>query len=117
MDEYVRNDAQRANLPTRKLLSTLLTILLFPLAPNSVVYDSVEISPHYENTGNDFYIDERELIQLPMPQQSESSTVNEPYQKKYYFNPNNLPYNLEQPPSYSARVISTGDKNSSKLSD
>ena len=52
-----------------------------------------------------------------MPHQSESSTVNEPYQKKYYFNPNNLPYNLEQPPSYSARVISPSDKTLSKLSD
>jgi hypothetical protein len=32
---------------------------------NSVVYDSVEISPHYDGTINDLYIDERELIELP----------------------------------------------------
>lgn len=40
------------------------------------------------------YIDEKFLIELPNPTQ-QSEGVNEPYQKRYYFNPNNLPYSLE----------------------
>ena len=35
----------------------------FLLAANTVVYDYVEQSPHYDNS--DPYIDERELIDLP----------------------------------------------------
>ena len=35
------------------------------LAASTVVYDSVENSPHYDNSPNDLYIDERELIDLP----------------------------------------------------
>lgn len=59
-----------------------------------IVYDSIDTSPHYENTPNDMYMDEKLLIELPNPS-SQSDGVNEPYQKRYYFNPNNLPYSLE----------------------
>lgn len=72
------------------------------LVANSVVYDCVEMSPMYDNTVNDLYIDEHELIELPPPSQSGEGTINEPYQKRYYFNPNNLPYSLEQAHNYSA---------------
>jgi hypothetical protein len=70
----------------------------------------VEISPHYDGSINDLYIDERELIELPAVNQNGEGTINEPYQKKYYFNPNNLPYSLEQAHSYSAPVRPTGEK-------
>lgn len=55
------------------------------------------------------FIDEKMLIELPNPAQ-QSDGVNEPYQKRYYFNPNNLPYSLEQSHSYSARTIPAGEK-------
>jgi hypothetical protein len=45
------------------------------------------------------YIDEKDLIELPLVAPSEG--VNEPYQKKYTFNSNNLPYSMEQPHQYS----------------
>jgi hypothetical protein len=93
IDEYVANDAERVNNPTNL----------------QIVYDSIDSSPHYENTPNDMYLDEKQLIELPNPS-SQSDGVNEPYQKRYYFNPNNLPYSLEQPHSYSARVTPAGEK-------
>jgi len=79
LDEYIQGDADRATLQ---------------LGPQSIVYDSIDASPHYEGTVNDMYIDEKFLIELPNPTQ-QSEGVNEPYQKRYYFNPNNLPYSLE----------------------
>ena len=76
-----------------------------------MVYDSIEMSPHYDNTIDDLYIDERDLIELPAPnQQSQEGQINEPYQKRYYFSPSNLPYSLEQPPSYSAKPLLPGEK-------
>jgi len=51
-EEYMSNDAERASLP---------------IPSSSVVYDSVDMSPHYDNTINDLYLDERELIELPAP--------------------------------------------------
>ena len=53
------------------------------------------MSPHYDNTPNDLYIDEKELIELPQPGQGEANQINEPYQKRYVFNASNLPYSLE----------------------
>jgi hypothetical protein len=32
-----------------------------------VVFDSVDISPFYDNTPTDMYIDEKDLIELPTP--------------------------------------------------
>jgi hypothetical protein len=52
LDEYVTADADRANLQ---------------LGPGAIVYDSIDPSPHYENTVNDMYIDEKFLIELPNP--------------------------------------------------
>lgn len=44
------------------------------------------------------YIDPTEEIELPSADaQQENGTINEPYQKKYNFNVNNLPYQLERP--------------------
>ena len=68
-----------------------------------MVYDSIENSPQYDNSINDLYLDERELIELPAPNQQGEGQINEPYQKRYYFNPMNLPYSLEQSANYSAR--------------
>lgn len=48
LDEYIENDAERAN-------SNIGT----------VVYDSVDMSPYYENTYGDLYIDEKDFIELP----------------------------------------------------
>ena len=50
------------------------------------------------------YIDERDLIELPSPYDQSNGCINEPYQKRYYFNPNNLPYNLEQSHNYGSVV-------------
>ena len=52
MDEYIVNDAERANQP---------------ITQASCVYDSVDVSPHYDGTANDLYIDEKDLIELPAP--------------------------------------------------
>lgn len=54
IDEYTAKDAERAN---------------HPIPASSIVYDSVESSPHYDNSPNDLYIDERDLIELPAPHQ------------------------------------------------
>lgn len=51
LDEYVENDAERANTNI-----------------GTVIFDSVDISPHYENTPGDMYIDEKDLIELPQQQ-------------------------------------------------
>lgn len=71
-------------------------------AATAIVYDSIELSPHYENIPGDQYIDERDLIELPAANQQDTNQINEPYQKRYNFNAMNLPYTLEQPSSYSA---------------
>jgi hypothetical protein len=62
-----------------------------------VVYDSIEPSPYYDGENSKYgpYIDERDFIELPNPSDSSNGQINEPYQKKYYFNPQNLPYTLE----------------------
>ena len=58
-----------------------------------VVYDCIEPSPFYDlEDPNDQYIDERDVIELPNPTEQSDGIINEPYQKKYQFNPNNLPY-------------------------
>lgn len=75
----------------------------------------MENSPHYDGTINDLYIDERELIELPAVNSTGEGTINEPYQKKYYFNPNNLPYSLEQPHAYSSVTRPVGEKSGSTL--
>ena len=94
-----------------------LCMCVFVLADSSqIIYDSVEMSPNYDNTPNDLYIDERELIELPQPGQGEQNQINEPYQKRYVFNAMNLPYNLEQPSSYSTRQPMPGEKNKSNES-
>lgn len=64
-----------------------------------VVYDYLEMSPYYEGENAKYgpYIDERDLIELPNPSENSNGTaINEPYQKRYTFNPQNLPYSLEQ---------------------
>jgi hypothetical protein len=48
VEEYIANDAERAN-------SNIGT----------TVYDSVDPSPHYDSTNGEYYIDDRELIELP----------------------------------------------------
>ncbi len=61
----------------------------------TVVFDSVDMSPFYENTQNDLYLDEKLLIELPTNTQLNDGNINEPYQKKYSFSPLNLPYSFE----------------------
>lgn len=61
----------------------------------TVVFDSVDISPFYDNVPGDFYIDDNFLIELPVPTSQNDGAVNEPYQKRYFFSPLNLPYSLE----------------------
>ncbi len=51
-DEYIRNDNERAITNA-----------------GTVVYDSIDVSPFYENTPGDIYIDEKDLIELPAPTQ------------------------------------------------
>ena len=52
INEYIANDAERA-------ISNIGT----------VVFDSVDQSPFYENTPGDYYIDEKDIIELPTPTQ------------------------------------------------
>ena len=80
-----------------------LTDSFLSTATHTVVYDSIETSPFYSNTAGDMYIDERELIELSSPHANSVGQIKEPYQKRYYFNPMNLPYNLEQPSNYSVK--------------
>jgi hypothetical protein len=62
-----------------------------------VVFDYVEPSPMYEGENSKFgpFIDEKDNIELPAPTEQGNGSINEPYQRRYYFNPQNLPYNLE----------------------
>ena len=70
-----------------------------------VVYDCIEPSPYYadEEAAVRPYLDEREAIELPPISDQTDGLVNEPYQKRYVFNPLSLPYQLER-----AFVQSTG---------
>ena len=89
LDEYMRSDQDR--------------IVNANGATMPVVYDYIENSCYYEGAENKAfgpYLDEKEFIELPSPYDQNSGSINEPYQKRYYFNPNNLPYNLEQSHSY-----------------
>jgi len=45
----------------------------------TVVYDSVDTSPFYENIQGDIYIDEKDLIEVPAPTQQNDGSINEPY--------------------------------------
>ncbi len=85
LEEYQKNDAERS--------SQCPTGTTFP-----VVYDYIEQSPYYEGENAKFgpYIDEKDLIELPNPTDQQNGQINEPYQKRYFFNPQNLPYSLEQ---------------------
>ena len=63
-----------------------------------MVYDYIESSSYYEGPENKQYgpyLDEKEFIELPSPYDQNSGSINEPYQNRYYFNTNNLPFNLE----------------------
>ncbi len=80
LDEYQRNDQERATAS---------------LGQYQVVYDCIEQSPFYDD--NEPYIDERDAIELPPVTEQTEGLVNEPYQKKYFFNPYNPPYQLEKP--------------------
>lgn len=85
LDEYIRNDADR-------------TINCGSNQTFQIVYDYLETSPYYEgeNAKHGPYIDERDIVELPHPQDQSNGAINEPYQKRYFFNPQNLPYSLEQ---------------------
>lgn len=48
VDEYIMNDAERANNNI-----------------GTVVFDSVDMSPFYDNSPNDLYLDEKLFIELP----------------------------------------------------
>jgi|LauGreDrversion4_2_1035121.scaffolds.fasta_scaffold77633_3 hypothetical protein len=61
-----------------------------------VVYDCIEPSPYYEDDPANPFIDERDAIELPPLTEQTEGLVNEPYQKRYIFNPLNLPYQLER---------------------
>jgi hypothetical protein len=61
-----------------------------------VIYDCIEPSPYYEDDTNNPFIDERDAIELPPLTEQTEGLVNEPYQKRYIFNPLNLPYQLER---------------------
>ena len=84
LDEYISNDQNRS--------SCISQNTTYP-----VVYDYIEQSPYYDGENSKFgpYIDEKDLIELPNPSDQSNGSINEPYQKRYYFNPTNLPYNLE----------------------
>jgi hypothetical protein len=86
LDDYIRTEADRTSSNTN-----------WP-----VVYDAIEPSPMYDGENAKFgpYMDEKDSIELPNPSEQGSGTINEPYQRRYYFNPQNLPYSLEQSHSY-----------------
>jgi hypothetical protein len=53
LDEYIRNDGERANAPPN----------LYPC-----IYDCIEMSPFYDpDDFNDQYYDDKDLIELPEP--------------------------------------------------
>ena len=73
VDEYMRNDTDRCvNCGT----------ITYP-----VVYDFIETSPYYDDSKLGPYIEEKDLIELPNPSDQGNGSINEPYQKRYYFNP------------------------------
>ena len=79
VNEYVQSDAERA-----------IT------CAGTIVYDYSDPSPFYDNSAGDIYIDEKDLIELPVPSQiTDPGNDNEPRQKRYFFSPLNLPYCLE----------------------
>lgn len=103
IDEYVRNDAERAVASSGQ----------YP-----VVYDCIENSPYYSESQPDHpYIDEREAIELPPVSEQTEGLVNEPYQKKYFFNPYNPPYTLEKPISIQSSSGGATGPGESKLYD
>ena len=53
------------------LVKQLVKLISVTIASSQLVYDSVEQSPHYDNsaTSSNPYIDERELIELPAANQ------------------------------------------------
>ena len=51
---------------------SICLFLCFSVAAKDVVYDYIDPSPNYDNTPNDLYIDERELIELPAASQQET---------------------------------------------
>ena len=57
-----------------------------------------------DNAKHGPYFDEKDAIELPNPCEQGNGTINEPYQKRYYFNPTNLPYSLEQSHQYSHQI-------------
>ena len=85
----MRNDADRS--------VNVTSTTSFP-----VVFDYLELSPYYEGENAKYgpFIDEKDLIELPNPSDQGNGSINEPYQKRYYFNPQNLPYSLEQSHQY-----------------
>jgi hypothetical protein len=62
VDEYIMFDAERAN-----------------NSIGTVIYDSVDSSPHYDGSVNDLYIDDRELIEMTQANQNQEGAINEPY--------------------------------------
>ena len=94
LEEYIKNDSERAN-------SSL----------QSVVYDCIEMSPHYDVDPAQPFIDEKDLIDLPPITDQTEGLVNEPYQKRYMFNPLNLPYQLERAFSGPCSNNSSGQEN------
>jgi hypothetical protein len=76
LEEYQKNDADRTiNCPSSQT---------FP-----VVFDYIEQSPYYDGENSKFgpYIDEKDHIELPTPGEQGVGSINEPYQKRYLFNP------------------------------
>jgi len=64
LDEYLRNDQERAVASTGQ----------FP-----VVYDCIETSPYYDDDPNNPFIDEKDAIELPPLTEQTEGLVNEPY--------------------------------------
>jgi hypothetical protein len=50
LNEYVMNDADRSS-----------------QSIGTVVYDYVDVSPFYDNTASDLYLDEKDAIELTVP--------------------------------------------------
>ena len=63
---------QFVSLMISKLTRFHIISFLYRIAASAIVYDSVESSPHYGNSANDLYIDERDLIELPAAHQQDS---------------------------------------------
>lgn len=45
----------------------------------TVIYDSVDMSPQYDGSPGDLYIDDRELIEMTQPNANQDGAINEPY--------------------------------------